>query len=325
MGYLDRGNTKDLKDLLGPGSQNLQAAIADLKKAWRLRDKDIDALHDLANAQRYLFAENKIGFAAVGEEARSNYAMLSEALREKQWTPWPSAASLLGEHSSIFRLSGVEAAERNSALESEWTAGGDAVARSTGLIFDAIRYGMLADQMAGAARKADGSASNVEPGDNYEFAFSLALLANRLMSANRQLAAADDCDREASNPYDPLRRALGVKLDEFEKAPKFETAKKACEAAHKKASEDPHAAYLLARVLSSSKVEKEKATGIKMFGEATNRQYAMAFNNLSAHFPKSGTQLRLIYQQVILKNHFVATYRYLLPRVRNDHDRDALR
>lgn len=95
--------------------------------------------------------------------------------------------------------------------------------------------------------------------------------------------------------------------------------------AHRERPLDLWATYLLARVLFASTDKKEKQLGLEMFGEAAARGYAIAFNNLALRSKPDRDKYLNNYIQLILKDHFSTTFKYLWPRARSKEHQEALR
>jgi hypothetical protein len=316
-----------VEDLTGSPSSNLLNSATDLKAARALGDRDFEALYRLTAAQRWLLLEaTTIDFKSEGMDAISNFEALTKAAEEKRWAAPGGIASLLSEYANLFRNLSWHAYDLDKKLEEGWRAGDESVrVRSAGLILDALYYASWADRIAEEASNAPGSDYGTEPGTNRSFAFALSRLANRLISEKGHTLQASDCDKAASHPDDPVRLAPSVPFENLEDISNFNAAKAACERTHQERRGDGRASFLLARVLYASRTKEEKKRGGEMFGEAAAQNYAIAFNNVAYQLPQDeGKHYYNIFIQLVLRDHFSATFKYLLSQARDEQHRKAL-
>lgn len=321
-----RDGVKAVGEISGPKIANLQNAIADLKKAREMGDTNLETLYRLVDAQRWIVTDaterNQLTSFDLFSESISQYSILADAIRDHKWIAWPSSADVLSQYASLLRTASSHCAELSAKLETRWRAGEDVKESSASLVLDSIQYSSIAHRVAREARDVDGVPFKNEAGWNFQYAYSLSLLANQLEV--QFSSAADPCDKAASHPFDALKQFDGVTFEEFRDLTKFERAKSACELSKRTSPNSPRMLYLLGRVLSSSDDKQELIKGRELLGEAASRGYVMAFNNVASALPNEEARFRQIYVQHVLSNHFATVFSYLWPRKRNEKDKEAL-
>ncbi len=107
----------------------------------------------------------------------------------------------------------------------------------------------------------------------------------RAGAALTPITGADECDRQASHPLDPLRRAPGVQFEKIDVDAAYAACKAAVDAAGSDTVEMGRAVYELARTLTRARQIGTSArypeTSEELLARAVDLLYPMAFNNMA--------------------------------------------
>jgi hypothetical protein len=313
---------------VGERERWLAAAIRDLMAAHETAGAAFPAedIYWLTEARRWLpTGENDAEYLALASGGIDDYATLREEFESGTWAGPLDRGELLASNAELL----AKIADAHAALlfdrADDWQPDDPAVRQQVLDGFDVISEW---DRIRRLAIEAGSTWASTEPGYANAPGYLPGVVGGRLRVEARP-AAGDECDRMASFPADPLRRAAATGIDDID----LDSALPVCRELWTEDEEDPRLNFLLGRLLWLT--EDRNDLGLDVLRAAADGGYGAAFNLLAGYLETPGVSvpdgdamhldLRYAFAQRAVLASFDDLYDYLAPIAGSAEHRAGLR